>query len=251
MPIPRLTQPIAGSHLLVQVTDDHSRTLIDPVRQVAYHSASGAIAETRHVYLENSGVRGRLQAGAATRVLEIGLGTGMGLLLTLDAALAARAALTYTALEQDWLAAGVLRPLQLEQGLADGELADEFLRWRESLGPSAASGLHRWQAGPRQQVIVHHQDALQWQAADGECFDAIYFDPFAPQADAELWHPPFLARLRNWLSDDGRLVTYCVSRVIREAFTSVGFHVTRVPGPPAGKREVMIAYPRKPVRPVG
>ena len=72
---------IPGSFHVVQITDDDSRTLIDPVGEVAFHSGSGALAETRHVYLKNSGVSARLACGKNTSVLEIGLGTGLGMLL--------------------------------------------------------------------------------------------------------------------------------------------------------------------------
>ena len=48
---------IAGTNQVVQITDDNSRTLMHPETGVAFHSASGALAETRHVYLHNSGVQ--------------------------------------------------------------------------------------------------------------------------------------------------------------------------------------------------
>ena len=69
MPRKRQLLAIAGTRKVMQVTDDNSRTLIDPVTGVAFHSASGALAETRHVYLNNSGVKERLSQGDPTAVL--------------------------------------------------------------------------------------------------------------------------------------------------------------------------------------
>jgi tRNA U34 5-methylaminomethyl-2-thiouridine-forming methyltransferase MnmC len=223
------------------VTDDESRTLVDPQTQVAYHSASGAVAETRHVYLENSGVAERLSAGRPTTVLEVGLGTGLGMLLTLDAARVAKTSLHYTALEYEWLEAGVLRQLKMGKELCDPPLATRFLHWRESLGETVPDGRYHWHAAGEQSINVHVIDALQWNEDVSTVFDAIYFDPFAPDKNPELWQPRFLARMHRVLSNDGRLVSYCVNRKVRDDFATAGFQVRRVPGPKGGKREVMVA----------
>jgi tRNA U34 5-methylaminomethyl-2-thiouridine-forming methyltransferase MnmC len=238
---PRTTIPIEGHDLVVQFTDDQSRTLVKPKTNVAYHSASGAAAETRHVYLANSGVADRIASGIATSVLEVGLGTGLGLMLTLDAALAGGVRLDYTAVENEWLGIDVLSQLEMGMQINDASIATQFLLWRESLGEQVPPGVHHWQPGPDQRVAVCHQDAILWAADARQTYDAIYFDPFAPDVNSELWQTEFLARMYSLLSTDGRLVTYCVRRKVRDDFTSVGFRVERVRGPEGGKREVMVA----------
>ncbi len=236
--------PIPGHELAVQITDDQSRTLVNAATDVAYHSASGAITETRHVYLGNSGVADRLLSGTATSVLEIGLGTGMGLLLTLDAAFSGGTPLDYTAIENDWLGTDALSRLELDAQLNDPSIATRFLYWRESLGEHVPFGTHHWQPGPDQRVTVCHQNARLWAVDAIRTYDAIYFDPFAPNVNGELWQTDFLARMHSLLSHDGCLVTYCVSRQVRDDFASVGFDVERVRGPEGGKREVMVATKR-------
>jgi tRNA U34 5-methylaminomethyl-2-thiouridine-forming methyltransferase MnmC len=47
--------------------------------------------------------------------------------------------------------------------------------------------------------------------------------------------------MRSWLNADGRLVTYCVSRMVRERFREAGFDVHKLRGPCGGKREVLMA----------
>jgi tRNA U34 5-methylaminomethyl-2-thiouridine-forming methyltransferase MnmC len=241
MPPPRKTFAVGHDNLIVQITDDDSRTLIDTKANVAYHSASGALAETRHVYLSNSGVADRLSSEIPTSVLEIGLGTGMGMLLTLDAALASKTSLDYTAIEYQWPNADVLRQLNLGDHMGDPSIVARFLDWRQLLGRAAPTGIYQWQGGPDQTVTIHHTDALTWEAGTTSVYDAIYFDPFAPDANPELWNPRFLSRMYGLLDDAGRLVTYCVNRQVREDFASVGFRVRRVRGPQGGKREVLIA----------
>ena len=43
------------------------------------------------------------------------------------------------------------------------------------------------------------------------------------------------------LGVNGRLVSYCVNRRVRDTLTEVGFAVNRVAGPVGGKREVLVA----------
>jgi tRNA U34 5-methylaminomethyl-2-thiouridine-forming methyltransferase MnmC len=161
--------------------------------------------------------------------------------LTLDAALAGGVRLDYTAVENEWLGFDVLSQLQLDKHINDASIATQFLNWRESLGEQVPPGVHRWQPGPNQNVAVCHQDARLWAVDATQTYDAIYFDPFAPDVNGELWRTEFLARMYSLMSNDGCLVTYCVSRKVRDDFTSVGFSVKRVRGPEGGKREVMVA----------
>ena len=83
----------------VRVTADGSRTLFDPAAGQTLHSERGALAEARHVYLEASGVAARLSQGRATRLVEVGLGVGLNLLVAAEAAVASGAPLHVRALD--------------------------------------------------------------------------------------------------------------------------------------------------------
>ena len=251
MPPIRQTIPILGQELMIQITDDQSRTLVFRDSPVAYHSASGAAAETQHVYLDNSGVSRRLRGGNRTAVLEIGLGTGLAMLMTLDVAMEMGTPLRYCSLERNVLGRDVLTQLQLGRHLRQAGLLESFLDFRDSLGAKVASGNYRWQPRDDQEVWLVCGDAVDTMDTidtmdrgllpGADRFDAIYFDPFAPSENPELWRPSFLRKMHAVLGVDGRLVTYCVSRQVRESFAAAGFEVRRVPGPRGGKREVMIA----------
>ncbi len=244
MPPQRPLLKIAGSQRSIQITDDASRTLIDPVTGVAFHSASGALAETRHVYLNNSGVAATLASGNSACVLEIGLGTGMGMLLSVDDAVRGGAKLEYHALELDWLPVDVLKQLDLQAGLMTPELGDRYLAWREKCGSTPDPGSYRWQYTQDISVSIHHHDARQFRFEGAVAFDAIYFDPFAPSVNHDLWTPEFLGRMHGLLRSGGHLVTYCVNRRVKDALQCCGFEIKCLPGPVGGKREVMRATRR-------
>lgn len=242
--IMRPFRPIAeidGCELVIQTTDDASPTLLDPQTRVAYHSASGAVSETRHVYLDNSGIASRLAGGIKSDVLEVGLGTGLGMLLTLDLAIRHGTTVHYTALENRMLTADILARLELGRPLGRPELARVFIDWRRSLGDTPPPGTYRCELTSAGQLTVEHGDARRWRGATPECFDAIYFDPFAPSVSPELWSREMLRVMHRVLRGSGRIVTYCVSRQVRDEFAAAGFLVQRVPGPRGGKREVLVA----------
>jgi tRNA U34 5-methylaminomethyl-2-thiouridine-forming methyltransferase MnmC len=247
---------ISGHELMVQVTDDGSRTLIDPNTGVAYHSASGAAAETENVYLANSGVRDLMEHPRSLddsecvpvrekciSVLEIGLGTGMAMLMTLDVALRTGAGIRYAAIERDLLAADLLAQLQLDRHVTHPKLVEQFLGWRRSLSRPVPKAKLTWQVDSNRQVAIFHMNAEAWvgDPKQTETYDAIYFDPFAPETNPELWTPSFLKRMYKLLKPSRRLVTYCVSRAVRSAMEDARFSVQRVPGPKGGKREVLVA----------
>jgi tRNA U34 5-methylaminomethyl-2-thiouridine-forming methyltransferase MnmC len=237
----RPTTPIEGTRWSIQMTDDQSRTLIDPVTGVAFHSASGGFAETKHVYLDNSGVSERLRRRQTTAVLEVGLGLGMGLLATLDAAIVHCCELRYVAIENNWLPAEILQELKLDEFLTKPSLASDFCAWRASLGPELTAGRYQRAFGPLQDVTIEHCNAIDWHPQDETRFNAIYFDPFAPDVNPELWSTSFIKRMHAMLVPGGKLVTYCVNRKIRQTLADAGFTPQRVPGPIGGKREVMVA----------
>ncbi|MDG2219789.1 MAG: tRNA (5-methylaminomethyl-2-thiouridine)(34)-methyltransferase MnmD [Rubripirellula sp.] len=237
----RPTIPILGTPWSVQITDDQSRTLIDPLTGVAFHSASGGLAETKHVYLHNSGVSERLQSRQPTAVLEVGLGLGLGLLATLDAAIDYQCELRYVGIEKEWLAGEILEHLKLDDFLNKPSLAADFCSWRKSLGKEVPEGRYEREFGPLQHVTIEHTDATDWDPQDEEKFDAVYFDPFAPDVNPELWSTSFFKRMQEVLKPGGKLVTYCVNRKVRQTLSDAGFTPKRVPGPIGGKREVMVA----------
>lgn len=231
---------IATDHprLSIQETDDGSRTLIDVSSGVAFHSASGALAETRHVYFRNSGVEALLRDGQPADVLEVGLGTAMGMLVSVGAA--QNASIRYTALESEWLPADLIRQLNPWQWTDDHALVDQYLSWRSGLGETPEDGEYRWQIDPVRQITVQLGPAQKWRPS-GRTFDAIFFDPFAPDVDPMLWRKDVFVHMHAALRQNGKLVSYCVSRAVKDALTEAGLQPQTVPGPANGKRDVLVA----------
>ena len=237
-----------GAPLEVRITADGSRTLFDARAGQTYHSDRGAWAETRHVFLEGSGVADRLRPGTTVRIVEVGLGTGANLLASWDAARTAGARLHYRALERTPPPPAVVAALGLEERLADPSLVDAWLEVLADLaevrGPTgrayrpaddltlevalgdAAAGPDGAPTGPAARVL------------EPGWADAIYHDAFSRDVSPTLWSQGFLRACARALAPGGAWVSYSVAGEVRRRLRAAGLNATKRPGPPGGKREM-------------
>ncbi len=226
-------------HHAVVPTDDGVPTLHSARYGQTYGSTGGAWTESRHVFLDGTGVCEQLAAGKPSRVLEVGWGTGLNWWTTAQHAHANGATLDFVSLEADPVPADVLRSLDLSTRVGLTMPTDAFFAaYEEAIASPNNPSTHRIPLTPDIALTLHLGDAL---SADlpGEC-DAVYLDAFSPDANPELWTVAFLNRLRAALSPGGVLATYSAKRSVRDALAEAGFEVERRPGPP-GKRHVVRA----------
>ena len=259
------------------LTDDGSRTLYDRSLNETYHSGCGALSECIYVYLRNSGIEQLLGGNAANgsmpvdsnvsqrepvRVLELGFGTGMAGLLTMAAAKSQGRALEYFSLEYNLLPHDVLQLLEIgsavnlaiSRGQLPGhfsittELERRWLDYRSQLPGALPHHQFIWDAGDGVHLRLVLGDATKYvsdrQAELASYFDAVYFDAFSPATNPQLWTPEVFAAFKSLLKPACKLVSYCVSGQVRRGLEQAGFEVRRYPGPPGGKREVLVATAR-------
>jgi len=233
----------------IVVTGDGSLTLRHPDNEETYHSTFGALTESTSVFLQNSGTLARLKKGVATRVLEIGFGTGLNFLLTAKAAQAADCPLEYVAVEIDPIADNAFSELLIANFPDQHQLVENSIAavkgFKNLASPASPSAKDRF--GTDQDLIaVGKSVKLQLIIGDaitvplGCGFNAVYLDAFSPKNNPQLWTAPFLNKLREVLAADALLVSYCVNRQFRDGLTEAGYQWRKVEGPP-GKREVLIA----------
>ena len=243
-----------------RTTNDGSRTLFDPEAGQSFHSGHGAVREARHVYLRASGVADRLAGGRATRVLEVGLGSGLNLLLSCDAAIAGGAQLHSRALERRPPPVERVRELGFAAQLRRPKLAEAWLALLAELGarPDRPGVVRAPEGalGPGITLEVGLGDACRdarGRPSDVAATllepgwaDALYHDAFSRAASPELWSDAFLGACATALAPDGAWVSYSVAGAVRRSLAGHGLAVAKMPGPEGGKREMLRA-----VRPRG
>lgn len=214
----------------IQLTADGSHTLFQKDKNSSYHSLHGAISESTHVFIQ-AGLIPLLkqERSEPIRILEIGFGTGLNALLTLVEADRAKIPVCYTAIEPYPLTAEEFNLLNYGQLL---NRLDDFIALH------TMQENKRYRVSPYFDIHMFHQELLRIENIPEA--DCIFFDAFSPNDQPDMWTEEVFTKLFQCLSPAGTLVTYCSKTIIRNSLKSVGFTVTKVPGP-FGKREMVRA----------
>ena len=202
---------------LVQ-TADGSFTLFIPEVEETYHSTHGAVQESMHVFIENG-----LKAchKEVIRVLEVGLGTGLNALLSLQHA---SKKIDYCALEPYPLSKEILNELAASR-------SDQFeMKFH-------VSNAGEWISIQENFSFVRMEVGLE-EFSSEEKFDVIYYDAFGPRVEPGLWTLERIQQCFDLLNEGGIFVTYCAKGEVRRNLQASGFVLERLAGPP-GKREML------------
>ena len=172
----------------VQPTADGSPTLYVPSMDEHYHSVKGALTESLHIFIH----MGLQESKAAEpRVLEIGFGTGLNALLTLEEAKKGRV-VHYTTLERFPLSQDVIEKLDYASFVSD-EMASFYLSlhqapWNEWVQLTPFFHLRKVEADFTTLEIK-------------EKYDVIYFDAFAPEKQPEMWSQEIFDKIAMEVAD--------------------------------------------------
>ena len=209
---------------IIEHTEDGSATLFVPELNEHYHSVKGARTESQHIFIDMG-----LKASAAPQphVLEIGFGTGLNALLTLETAEQEKRPVHYTGIE--------LYPLAWEEvnalGYSDNPSFERLhtAPWEEDVKISPYFTLRKIKGDANTVINSSFSPSI------------VYFDAFAPEKQPEMWNEQLFRSLYVTMNTGGILTTYCAKGVIRRLLQAVGFRVERLQGPPGGKREILRA----------
>jgi len=240
---PIVLNPLCGKYLLKPyfcgmdannpvITKDGSHTLFNERAGEHYHSVYGAVQESKHIFI-HAGLDFFRPRPKMLSVLEIGFGTGLNGLLTLQWAEEHHQPVQYTAIEAF--------PL--------GEILVKKLNYCAILHrkPSCFVQMHeaqeRKQISPEFSALVLHEK-LQSYLPESHRFQVIFFDAFSPESQPEMWTEKVFVKLHKALVPDGILVTYSCKGTVKRALKAAGFSLEKLPGPP-GKREFLRATAQK------
>ncbi len=214
----------------IQLTADGSHTLSVPEMNVTYHSHHGAMGESMHVYI-NAGLQPFLDdtGNRAIHIFEMGFGTGLNALLTLQKAIEYKRLIHYTAIELFPLTATEI--IQINYGhllnAQDNFLAIHNCEWEKEIHINKFLTLKKMKVSLAAVMMPGN-------------INCIYFDAFSPTVQPELWTKEVFQKMYSFLQPGGTLVTYSSKSQVRRNMTDAGFNITKIPGP-WGKREMVRA----------
>lgn len=212
---------------IILSTEDGSHTLYVPSLDEHYHSVNGALQESTHVFI-HAGLK-EIQK-EEIRLLEIGFGTGLNALLSLQyiEGFSSRK-LIYHTIERYPLSREITD--KLNYGEATGAMGTEWFQ-----------KIHAADWG-RPVPITDHFILHKIEGDSNHCsfpsdIDLIFFDAFAPDKQPEMWESAIFEKLYKSASPEALIVTYCAKGEVRRRMQNAGFRMERLPGPP-GKRHIL------------
>ncbi len=206
------------------------RAMLDRTTGELMHPGVGPLAEAERLYVEPSRLALRLSEPSAEPLVLFVVGLGAGS----NAAAAFRLA--------ESLGRRRLRIISFDQSLAAFELA-------LAAENSSAFGLDGALSGPARQLVGERRCEgrhAEWRFVQGvlpralelarERADVVFWDPFSPKANPELWTYQAFCAMRALCRPGATLHTYSGATAVRSALLLAGFAVGFGPRIAPGKR---------------
>ena len=214
-------------------SDDGSHTieLIDQNEQ--YHSTHGAIQESEHVYIQH-GLKSVSTQNKTINILEVGMGTGLNVLLSYRYAINHGLSINYTTVEAYPLEENIWKKLNYSQ-LTD--VKNSF--------SAIYNQIHESEWHKKIQLGDHFtfykiDQKIQDISLKEDYYDVVYHDAFNPNLEPDLWSEALFGKIYKSMKSNSLLTTYSTKGIIKRALKSCGFIIQKKPGPP-GKREILNA----------
>jgi len=214
------------------LSEDGSSSFYLPDLDETYHNRRGALTESAFIFIDK-GLRAIIperKDSMPIKVLEVGMGTALNVLLTQRFAESEQIQVEmvtlepYPLVEREWTQLNYGSILGMEKELENLHKAP----WDSSTKLSPCF------------EITKLRTKLEEFRTDGRTFDVIYMDAYAPSRQDEIWSTDNLSILFKSLNRGGSLVTYCAQGQFKRNLKLVGFQAEHPPGP-LGKKEMTVA----------
>lgn len=220
--------------LKVITTSDGSHSLLHEALNETYHSVHGAIQESVHVFIKSGfDFLTDNREHDNIKILEVGMGTGLNALLTLQQCIQKKIKAYYETLEAFPVDLATVRLLNYNTVPQMNNVAQYFeqlhlLPWNESI---EVNGYFQ---------IQKRHCRIQDVELGKEKFDLVYFDAFAPSRQPEMWTLNILEKVAQAMKPGAVFVTYCARGQLKRDLKTLGLKVETLSGPP-GKKEMVRA----------
>jgi tRNA U34 5-methylaminomethyl-2-thiouridine-forming methyltransferase MnmC len=221
----------------ISKTKDGSTTLYSPVFDQHYHNPNGAVAESKIVFFETTGLIEALQQRDHIAIFEMGFGTGLNFILLKNylEALESPPKVDFYSVE-----AFPVDPVTATKFDFGDELNHQDpANLLKSIFSDAEPGTNSIQISEYLTLnlfIGSFDDSPQ----PDQPIDYFFHDPFSPEVNSELWTPDVFQRLKSYAKKSALLATYCAASSARAAMAVAGWKICRAPGA-LGKREMTLA----------
>ena len=213
-------------------TKDHSHTLKNTEIDENYHSIHGAIQESAYIFIKK-GLNYYKSENSFINILEIGMGTGLNVLLTFLENRNKNLKINYVAIEPYPINSEIYQNLNYTQFFDVEGLQDIFIKIHNSNWTYPYYISENF-------ILNKIQDKIENIDFQDDSFHIIYFDAFSPQVQPELWTEAVFNKIYKTMKANSVLTTYSTKGDVKRALKKVGFRIEILEGP-IGKRHILRA----------
>lgn len=219
------------------VTRDGSHTVYSAQFDQHYHNPNGAVAESRHVFFEQTDLLDALANDEPITILEVGFGTGLNLLLFMDyyRGTNSRSQVHYYSIE------GFPLDLETANNLNYGEHLDhpEQIAVVKNLFGELSDGMNHVEISDNMSLHLFHGMFEDFPVKNiGAQY--IFHDAFSPDVNPKLWTGDVFNTIASISAPDVILSTYCAASKVQGTLAWAGWKVAKTQGA-LGKREMILA----------
>lgn len=218
----------------IEESKDGSHTLYSQEFSQFYHNPNGAVAESLHIFFEQSGLIDSLKAGRNLSILEVGFGTGLNVLLLCDllCQLNSTSKIKFRSIEAWPIDFETASKLNYSRFLNHCDQFNQILSVFQKLSKGSVN------IKLSEQVDLHVFRGLFDDYTPGDTkFDYVFHDAFSPQVNPELWSVAVFQKIAGWSRMNATLTTYCAASNAKKTMKEAGWTVYKAPGA-LGKREM-------------
>ena len=203
-----------------------------------YFNPADGMGESQYVFLDGCDIPRAWQSVKNFHITELGFGTGLNFLLTLDAWLkhgAADGHLTYCGIDLYPLEPSVLRGLhQHWPHLPAAALRDHY--------PGTETGIHILYPAPNVTLMLMWGEALPMLQSIRQRQDCFYLDGFAPAKNPDMWRDDLYPELARLAKAGARVATFTAAGRVKRGLEKNGFHVTKTKGFGHKRERILARY---------
>lgn len=217
----------------IKTTSDGSKTLFINDLEENYHSHHGALQEAQHVFI-NNGLK--LLNDYEINILELGFGTGLNVLVTIDEFLKTdkNHVFHYFTIEKYPVQDNEVKDLAYDS-LFEGAQFSEIYQKVHTCEWNITTEIL-----PRFYFTKYQCDFFELEKLNLPAIDLVYYDCFGARVQPDLWEKPLFKMVTDTMKKGGLLTTYSSKGSVRRILQELGMHVEKKAGPP-GKREMINA----------
>lgn len=210
-------------------TSDGSHSVYLSALKETYHSSHGAVTESLHVFIEKGlDYYVRKNDVEKINIFEVGFGTGLNALLTLQWAEKNNRKVSYHTIEGFPLPVETLKQLNYSKYMDNKEV---FKKLHNSPW-NVMTTINDFFS------ILKISDDWRNYPLQNNYFHGIFYDAFAPSRQPDMWEYPLVKKSFDALVKGGVLTTYCAQGQFKRDVVSSGFILETLGGPP-GKKEMV------------